>query len=83
MDPLLSELGQSLPLSEEQLEQVRGETSAALYVPQTQLLQPNTHTSDYRANNTDNTVNCRCYNVCFILILGLHSLYVLDRELSE
>lgn len=52
MDPLLSELGQPLPLSEEQLEEVRGETSTALYVPQTQLLRPvhtHIHTSDYMA----------------------------------
>lgn len=39
MDPLLSELSQSLLLSEEQLEEVRGETSTALYVPQTHLLK--------------------------------------------
>ena len=44
MDPLLSEFGQPLPLSEEQLEHVRGETSTALYVSQTQLLQPNNNT---------------------------------------
>ncbi|TNN85362.1 hypothetical protein EYF80_004384 [Liparis tanakae] len=41
MDPLVSELGQALPLFEEQLEEVRGEASTALYVAQTQLLQPN------------------------------------------
>jgi len=44
MDPLVSELGQALPLFEEQLEEVRGEASTALYVAQTQLLQPNGNT---------------------------------------
>lgn len=37
-DPVLGQLGQSMPLSEQQLEQVGGETSAALYVPNTKLL---------------------------------------------
>lgn len=58
MDPLLSELGQSLPLSEEQLEEVRGETSTALYVSQTQLLKSHTHTFKQRPGRVVNTTSC-------------------------
>lgn len=55
MDPLFSEFGQPSPLFEEQLEEVRGETSASLYIPQTQLLQTLTHMH----HNEDNT----CYTL--------------------
>ena len=43
VDPLLCELGQASPLSEQQLEQVGGEASAPINVPNPQLLE-HTHT---------------------------------------
>lgn len=38
VDPLLRELGQASPLSEQQLEQVGGEASATINVPNPQFL---------------------------------------------
>lgn len=52
MDPLFSEFGQPSPLFEEQLQEVRGETSASLYIPQTQLLQ---QTLTHMHHNEDST----------------------------
>lgn len=46
MDPLLCEFGQPSSLSEEQLEKMSRETSAALNVPQTNLLKQRER--DYR-----------------------------------
>lgn len=48
VDPLLRELGQASPLSEQQLEQVGGEASASINVPNPQLLEhTHTHSSNY------------------------------------